>query len=309
MLHPIRKILFNRNMILVMAVVAGLIWGNQAAFFKDWTMFILAFVMMFSMTGILSRSLVPVGTIFRPMLYGVFLNYVIFSTLLIPMAWFLMPDRQLFYGFVVIAATPPGVAVIPFSHILGGNMRYSILGTFGAFLGSILISPFMIYVFAGRDGVDPFQLFWLMIKLVVMPFILSRFLLFSRVFKVVERIRGAVVNWGFAIIIFTVIGMNRQVFNGDFIILLLISIVLFVSIFGMGILFEIYAGRVKLDKDLSISQTLLVTIKSSGFAAVTAYSLFGQRAAIPSALLAIFVLLYLIYLSLRKELKKDINQQ
>ncbi len=54
---------------------------------------------------------------------------------------------------------------------------------------------------------------------------------------------------------------------------------------------------------MTVSRTLLLTIKSSGFAAVTAFSLFGDRAAIPSAVMAIIVLLYLIYLSFRKDFK------
>ena len=149
-------------------------------------------------------------------------------------------------------------------------MRYSILGTFGAFLGSIL---------------------------------LSRLLLLPRVFKVVEKIRGQVVNWGFAIIIYTAVGMNRQVFYGDIIILLLISSVLVVSLFGMGSLHEIFAGKRVVQSDVTTTRTLLLTIKSSGFAAVTAFSLFGDRAAIPSAIMAVFVLLYFIFLSFRKELK------
>ncbi len=270
MFQSLIKILLNRNMILVLAVLSGILLGEHADRMKDYTLFILAFVMMFSMTGIDSRSLYPVRAVFRPMLEGIFLNYILFSLVIIPLAWFLMPDRELFYGFVVIAATPPGVAVIPFSQILGGNMRYSILGTFGAFLGSIL---------------------------------LSRLLLLPRVFKVVEKIRGQVVNWGFAIIIYTAVGMNRQVFYGDIIILLLISSVLVVSLFGMGSLYEIFAGKRVVQSDVTTTRTLLLTIKSSGFAAVTAFSLFGDRAAIPSAIMAVFVLLYFIFLSFRKELK------
>jgi len=97
--------------------------------------------------------------------------------------------------------------------------------------------------------------------------------------------------------------MVKQVFYGDITILLLISGVLAVSLFGMGALYEIFAGKGEQGRDTRISRTLLLTIKSSGFAAVTAFSLFGVRAAIPSALMAVFVLLYLIFLSIRKEFK------
>lgn len=64
MFQSLIKILLNRNMILVLAVLSGILLGEHADRMKD-SLFILAFVM--------------------------------------------------------IAATPPGVAVIPFSQILGGK--------------------------------------------------------------------------------------------------------------------------------------------------------------------------------------------
>jgi BASS family bile acid:Na+ symporter len=115
----------------------------------------------------------------------------------------------------------------------------------------------------------------------------------------VEKVRGQVVNWGFALIIFVAVGMNRQVFFGDFVLLLLISTVLLSSLFGMGSLYQFWARRRGEPGDLMLSRTLLITIKSSGFAAVTAFSLFGDRAAIPSAVMAVAVLMYLLFLSFR----------
>ena len=165
-------------------------------------------------------------------------------------AWLLMPDRELFYGFVVIVATPPG-------------------------------------------------LFWLMVKVILIPFVLSRALLVQPVFWIVEKVRGQVVNWGFALIIFVAVGMNRQVFFGDFILLLLISTVLLSSLFGMGSLYQFWSRKRGEPEDRMLSRTLLITIKSSGFAAVTAFSLFGNRAAIPSAVMAVTVLMYLLFLSFR----------
>jgi BASS family bile acid:Na+ symporter len=101
--------------------------------------------------------------------------------------------------------------------------------------------------------------------------------------------------------------MNRQVFFGNFGILLLISAVLLSSLFGMGSLYEWWSRRSGEAPDIRLSRTLLITIKSSGFAAVTAFSLFGDRAAIPSAVMAVTVLLYLLFLSIRKDYR-DSNE-
>lgn len=115
------------------------------------------------------------------------------------------------------------------------------------------------------------------------------------------------VDWGFAIIIFTAVGINRDVFFSNPQILLLSSIVLISATFGIGSLFQFFSKKTGIKYDRNITQVLLLTIKSSGFSVVTAMTLFGKEAAIPSAILAVIVLLYLLYLSIRLELKNKTN--
>lgn len=300
----ILKIILNRNFILVFAVIMGMIFGDYAAYIKDYTIYVLAITMVFSTTGIDSKALLPIKKLFKPMLVGTVLNYFIFGAVVLVLAWFLMPNNELFMGFVVIVAAPPGVAVIPFSGILKGDIEYSILGVFGAFLASIVIAPALIEIFAKGVSISAWALFMLMIKLVLIPLIVSRFLLYKPIFKYVAKIRGKVVDWGFAIIIFTAVGMNRDVFFSDPKILFLSLIVLLSGTFVIGSLFEFFSKKAGISYERNITQVLLLTIKSSGFSVVTAMTLFGKEAAIPSAILAVVVLLYLLYLSIRLEIKK-----
>jgi BASS family bile acid:Na+ symporter len=72
-----------------------------------------------------------------------------------------------------------------------------------------------------------------------------------------------------------------------------------VGTFGLGLTFNLIAKKLKIPSDLTITQNMLATIKSSGFSVFTALALFGKEAAIPSAILAVMVLVYLIFLSLR----------
>ncbi len=297
------RLILNRNFILVFAVIMGFIFGEKAVYVKDYTMYVLAITMVFATTGIASKALWPPKKLVKPMLVGTLLNYFVFGAVVLLLAWFLMPTEQLFMGFVVVVAAPPGVAVIPFSGILKGNLDYSIVGVFGAFLASIFIAPALVGYFPGGKAIDSWALFWLMIKLVMVPLLVSRLLLMQPLFKVVEKIRGKVVDWGFAIIIFTAVGMNRDVFFSDPKILLLVSAVLLAGTFGIGSLYQIIMPRLGVRKDLITTQTLLLTIKSSGFSVVTALALFGREAAIPSAVLAVVVLMYLLFLSIRLEMR------
>jgi len=48
-------------------------------------------------------------------------------------------------GFVVMAAAPPAVAVIPLTKIAGGNARISLFALVLCYLLSLLIIPLFIY--------------------------------------------------------------------------------------------------------------------------------------------------------------------
>ncbi len=298
------RFLLNRNFILVFAVFLGLLFGNHAHYIQSYTIYVLAITMIFSTTGIDSNALFPVKNLIKPMAVGTFLNYFVFGFVVLILAWLLMPTQELFLGFVVIVAAPPGVAVIPFTGILKGDVKYSIIGVFGAFLASIVIAPALIGLFSKAANVSSWSLFILMIKLVLIPMVLSRFLLHKRIFPVIDKIRGKVVDWGFAILIFIAVGMNRDVFFSDPKILLLVTVVLVASTFIIGSIFERIFSMTEASKERMVSQVLLLTIKSSGFSVVTALTLFGKEAAIPSAVLAVIVLLYLLFLSIKMELVK-----
>jgi len=295
----IYKLILNRNSILVFAVILGLIAGDYASHFQAYTFLALAVTMSFSMTGIGMQSLLSPRKMMGPMFVGALLNYIVFGLIVITLAYFTMPTPQLFYGFVVIAAAPPGVAIIPFSYILKGDVEYSIAGVLGAFLLSVVIAPLYVSLFANSQGVSSYSLFIMMVQLVLIPLVISRFLLYKPVFKYVEPVRGKIVDWGFAVLIFVAVGMNRQVFFTSPTILLLVGGVLLAATFGLGSIYALAAKRFGVSIPQVTAQTMLVTIKSSGFSVFTALALFGKEAAIPSAVLAVVVLLYLIFLSIK----------
>lgn len=305
MIKLLTRIIRDRNFVLVLAVILGLTIGDWAEYLKSYTFYILAIVMIFSTTGLSTKALFPLKKMIQPLLLGSVLNYIVFGAVIIGLAYILMPTPELFLGFVVIAATPPGVAVIPFSHILEGDIKYGIVGVLGAFISSIFLAPAIVSLLSNVDGgIDSGMLFMNMVKLVLVPMIISRFLLWAPIKPTVEKVRGKIVDWGFALLIFTAVGLNRQVFFSNFEILFLVALVLFLSIFGLGWFYEFISARLGINKEVALTQKLLLTIKSSGFAVVTALTLFGKEAAIPSAVMAIFVLLYLLYLSFRMEYRK-----
>lgn len=295
----IRSVVLNRNFILVLAVFAGLMLGDYANSIKQFNVIILAVTMTFSMTGLDLMLLNSFRKVLSPMLIGIVFNYFIFGAVLLTLAWILMPTNELFYGFVVIVAAPPGVAIIPFSYMLKGKVDYAIVAVTGGFLASVLLAPIIVEVFARSKGIESVTLFVTMLQMVVAPLIVAQILRLKPILPFIQKIRGRVVDWGFALLIFVAVGVNRQVFFTNPAILFLVSLVILLTIFGLGTLHEIIAKLLGVDNSIRVTQSMLIAIKSSGFSVFTALALFGQEAAIPSAVLAVIVLFYLIYLSLR----------
>ncbi len=284
-----------------MSVVLGLTLGDIAQHIKPYIFYLLAVVLSFSTTGIATSELALKKEIFGDMFSGLFLNYILFGLVLLPVAYILSPNEEIFYGFVVIAATPPGVAVIPFSYMLNGNLKKSILGTLGGFLASIVVAPLMIKWITGETALSFFDLFINMVKIIIIPLLFSRLLLLKPIKPFTEKVRGSVVNWGFAIIVFTAIGINRGVLLSDYKLVLNISLIFLIALFGLGQIFDLVAKKMGVNSENRMSFNLLLTIKSSGFSVVTAIAVFNNSAVVPSAVMSVFVLMYLLFLTFQLE--------
>ncbi len=289
----ILRIINNRNFLLIVSLVLGLSFGRGANELKPLVLPLLAIVMLFSSTSFKLSSLLNYRKFIRITLVSFVLNYVVFGIITLATSHLLFSDPALLAGFVVIAATPPGVAIIPFTVMYKGDVNYSTIGVLGAYLLAIVVSPVIIRAFVPGANIDPWKIVLIMVEVILLPLLFSRILLWNKVFPVVERIRGKMVNWGFALIIYTIVGLNRGVIFSDVELLLKVSLVFVLAMFVPGLVYELLLRR-SVRYERRVSQSLMLTIKSSGFAAGTALALFGSEAALPSAFMAVFVLLYLI---------------
>ena len=99
-------------------------------------------------------------------------------------------EEELWRGFVIVAAVPPAVAVIPFTGFLNGNVTFSLIGTLAAYLGALVITPLIALGFLGTSLVDPVKLSTIMIELILLPLILSRILIWTGMAARIEPING-----------------------------------------------------------------------------------------------------------------------
>lgn len=297
MLNFLFRLTQHRNFVLILSVVVGMILGDYVGAFASWSLYVLAAIMIVTTTSFSFRQWLPLNKALKPILFATFLNYIVFSLLIILLAYWLMPTKDLWIGFVIIGAAPPGVAIVPFTSIMKGDTNYSISGVFGAHLTAIFIAPLLLFVFLGDSLVSPFKIVILLAELVIIPLIISRFLRHPKTLPFFEKYRGKITNWGFFFVITPIIGLNRNVFFTDPLILLNTALVLFIGMFVLAFVYQKIMQKTSMQAPIIISSSLLLTIKGSSFSAVTAFTFFGAKSALPSAVLSVFVVVYIILFS------------
>jgi BASS family bile acid:Na+ symporter len=297
------KVLKNRNFIFILAFILGLSIGNYIGWIRHLTLPALAIVMMVSMTEIPLKSFLPLKSLTKPILLTIILNYFVFAAVMLTMAWFIIPEKELWIGFVIIAFAPPGVAIPPFTGILGGDVKFSLIGIIGAYIAAMIIIPLSGVALVGQSFIQPVRLIIIFAELIAGPLILSQIFIKLKIDKYILKFRGPVVNWGLFIVILSAIGLNRSIFFNEPKTLGKISIICMVTIIGLGLLYEFITKRLKISRRLSSCIILLGTIKNGGFAVATSLALFGDRASLPGAISSVFLIIFLIYLSFRARKK------
>ncbi len=289
-------LLGNRNFLFIAAIVLGISAGQVSRWTQPWTLPALAVAMTVSITQVTSDAFWPLRKLLRPLFLSVLLNYVILGSVILVPARLLIPERDLWIGFVISAAVPPGVAVIPFSYITAGDTSFALVGTVGAYLAALAITPAMALWLLGESLIEPVRLVSTLLQLIVIPLILSRLVLISPVRATVERWRGKIVNWAFFLVIFTIVGLNRSVFLREPQLVALISGITIVRSFGLAVVLKRILQRLQVERSSVVSYVLMGTLKNGGMAAATALALFGERASVPAAVGAALAVPYLLWI-------------
>lgn len=294
------KLFKNRNFILVLALVLGLSVGKPVT---DWTApLIIPFlivVMTLSASNITSREFTSVKNLPYAAGTSLALNYLVIGGIILLLAWWLVREEDLWTGFVVLAAVPPAVGVVPFSNIFGGNTLFSIVGLTATYLSALLIMPAIMTLFLGTGFFNPLQVIIIVAELVLLPIIISRILLMVKLADRIKTWQGIITNWSFFIVIFTIIGLNRDAFFSDFNILIrLIAIGVFISLI-LGVILDFSLRALRVNRETRISMILMGTTKNYGLASGILLTLFDERAALPASVCAVFGVLNAVWLGFR----------
>ena len=299
-MDKVKGLLRNRNFILFLALVFGLLWGQAALWTELMTLPALAVIMTLSSIAISGSTFRSPGTLLTPALTGIAMSYAILGSILIGLNHMIIRDEELWRGFVIVAAVPPAVAVIPFTGFLKGNVTFSLIGTLGAYLGALVITPLIALVFLGTSVVDPVRLSTIMIELVLLPVILSRILIWTGMAARIEPIKGTITNWSFFVVTYTVIGLNREVFFSQPLFLLPVAAISGASTFLLGWVIERVCLVFRIDPGTISSLVLLGTLKNYGLASGLSLALFSKQTAVPATVSVFFMIVHIIWLGFKK---------
>ena len=299
-MKKIKRLLCNRDFILFLALTLGLLLGQGARWTEQLTLPALGVVMTLStmtISGAIFRS--PKAMVV-PAFTGIVMNYAVLSSIILALNQMIIREEAIWRGFVILAAVPPAVAVIPFTGFLKGDVTFSLIASIGAYLGALIITPMMAFGFLGTSFIDPNKLLTIMVELIILPLILSRILLWTGAGMRIDPIKGAITNWSFFIVVYTVVGLNREVFLGQPLSLIPVVAIAIASTFFLGWIIENVGHLFRIGPKKVSSLVLLGTLKNYGLAAGLSLTLFSKQTAIPATVSAIFLIVYIIWLGFKK---------
>ena len=296
----LKSLLRNRNSIFLLALAAGLAFPAVTPVTRHLVLPALALAMALSAMEIGNDLFRKPRALLFPAFFGIIMSYIILGNIIIGLAAFMIRDETLWTGFILLAAVPPAVAVIPFSGFLKGNGPLSLVGTVGAYLGGLAIMPLIAVGLLSSATFDPLQLFRVTLELIVLPLCLSRLLIRDGWRERIAPYRGTVTNWSFFVVLYTLVGLNRSIIIGQPSTLLPVFAISIFTMFVLGFLIDWIAGRFHLPRETRTSLVLLGTLKNQGMAGGIALTMFSQEAALPAAVSTMVMIGYIIWLDFRK---------
>jgi len=285
---------------MVFALVLGLLWPRAARWTEGFTLPALALVMTLSTMSVSGSIFRTPRVLIGPILAGIAMNYLCLGGFLLGLTALFIRDEAIWSGFVLLAAVPPAVAVVPFTLFLNGNNTFSLVGTLGAYLAALVITPLMGVGLLGSSYINPMRLVMIMLELILLPLILSRILVWIRLAIRLEPIKGALTNWSFFILTYTIVGLNREIFLRQPLFVLPVALIAVASTFLLGWGIERVGRAFHVEPKIRVSIVLLGTLKNYGLAGGLALALFSKTTAVPATVSTVFSIVYIIWLEYEK---------
>jgi len=276
-----------------LGAIVGLATGGIPAYVRETSTLALILSMTFALTEVRFRELSARREL-RPFGRAFALNYGLLSTLSLVIGS-LYADPSVKNGWVVMAAVPSAIAVIPITSLFRGNVPRVLVSSAMLYVAAFAMTPLVTLAFAGRAA-NPVDLAVQLLLLFAVPLVASRILARS---QAVRRVRPLAVNVSFFILVMTLAGANRWVFLENPGLVLMLAAGGFVRTWVVGGVVYAASSRLSRDRDVWIADTLFSTLKNLGLAALLGLALFGPVGALPAIVCMFLEITWVIALGRR----------
>ena len=273
-------------LMVVTGLVLGLLTGGSPLFAKEVSTLFLIIAMTLALTEIRLEGL-RFRTELRAFSVASFWNYGVLTGLVLVFA-LLTPDPDLRAGWVVMAAVPSAIAVIPLTSILKGNVRSALVSTALLYGAALVAFPAITLVFAGYAA-SPADIALQTLLQIGVPIVASRPL--ARI-PAMDRWRPTAVNLSFLVLVTAIVGANRSAF-ADLGLVAGLSGAGLLRTFGIGLLALALGWSLRRDRTKQIETALFASFKNLGLTAVLAFSFFGATATLPAIVCLVFEILWI----------------
>ncbi len=268
----------------ILAIVLGAITGGFPVYSNEIATVALLIAMIVSMTSVSLKN-VDIREEKKGFFYAFLINFGFLSFLTLLLGFFFFGQKELWEGFVVMAAVPPAIAIVPLTKILRGDTTFSLFSILLLYISSLFLTPLFIFIFLSKE-IDIFGLLQTTFLLILLPLLISRFIK-------IKFDTSLISNFCFFIVVFAMIGSNREFLFKEWEILLPLSVALFIRTFGSGSIVKFIGKKLKVRESRIISYSLFASFKNDGLAMILASSLFSARAAFPALLAIVFEMMWM----------------
>jgi bile acid:Na+ symporter, BASS family len=282
-------ILESYSIMMALGLVLGLLTGGSPWYTKEISMASLAILMTLSLSNVNLRE-AKGKEHYSHAWKSLVLNYI-FLTAVILLAGRLLSD-DIWPGWVLMAAAPSAISVVPFTRILGGKTSKALFSTAVNYLVALVLMPVITLILIG-NAVSATSLVSSLLLLIVLPMAASRVVMRLSISKSTNTI---FTNLMFALLVFAVAGSNRDAFFGDPALVLAVSAVCLVRTFGTGLGTEFLLRRSGMVKEERVGYLLFASFKNLGLTATLAIALFEPIVAVPATICIVFEVVWAIFL-------------
>ncbi|HEB37333.1 MAG TPA: hypothetical protein ENI14_01550 [Thermoplasmatales archaeon] len=281
----IKEILSSFSFFVILGIILGLLTGGFPAYTNEISMLSLIIAMIFSLLPVSFSSLsLREGS--KNVVISILLNFGLLSALILLLGG-LFPEN-IEKGFIVMAAVPTAIAVLPITTFLKGDTKYALFSLSSIYLVSFAFTPFIIVVFLAKE-IDMVILVRDIFLLIALPLILSQII--KRI-EMPKQLPKAIANICFFLLVFAVVGKNRAFLFNDIEIILVISLALLIRTFGTGLMVRWIGRKRKLPEDKIIPFSLFASFKNEGMAILLCISLFPSDIAYVAAVPAVIAIIW-----------------